>query len=71
LIPDSGEIDEWGFPRMSWIFSNPNDSTFWVVNNNYYHISPAGQQFWDEASSTPIVANPPLTMGSPLSYHIN
>ncbi len=68
---DSGEIDDWGFPRMSWIFCNPNDSTLWVVNNNYYHISPDGQQFWTEASTTPIVANPPLTMGSPLSYHIN
>ena len=42
---ESGEFDEYGGPRMSWIFSVPNDSTEWVVSNNYYTISTAGQGF--------------------------
>jgi hypothetical protein len=68
---DSGELDQWGFPRMSWVIANPNDSTSWLIKNNYYYISPAGQAFWDSASILPIVANPPLIPGSPLTYKIN
>ncbi|MDL1892587.1 T9SS type A sorting domain-containing protein [Sphingobacteriales bacterium CHB3] len=68
---DSGELDAFGFPRMTWIFSNPNDSTSWLIKNNYYRVTPVGQSFYDSASILPIVANPPLTVGSPLSYHIN
>jgi len=68
---DSGELDQWGFPRMSWVIANPNDTTNWLIKNNYYYISPAGQAFWDSASILPIVANPPLTPGSPLTYKIN
>ena len=56
---------------MAWIFSTPNDSTHWTIAKNYYVISPAGQSFFDSASFLPIVANPPLTAGSPLTYHIN
>ncbi len=68
---DSGEKDAFGFPRMTWVISVPNDSTRWTVKNNYYRITPAGQAFFDSASFLPIVANPPLTKGSPLTYHIN
>lgn len=68
---DSGELDPFGFPRMTWIFSNPNDSTVWSIKNNYYTVSAAGQAFYDSASILPIIANPPLTVGTPLTYHIN
>lgn len=68
---DSGEKDAFGFARMTWVLSVPNDSTAWTVKNNYYVVSPAGKAFYDSASVWPIVANPPLTEGSPLTYHIN
>jgi len=68
---DSGEKDAFGFPRMTWIFSNPNDTTSWTVKNNYYRVTAAGQSFYDSASILPIIANPPLVAGSPLTYHIN
>lgn len=68
---DSGELDQWGFPRMTWVIANPNDSTNWTIQKNFYNISAAGQSFWDSASILPIVANPPLTAGSPLTYKIN
>lgn len=68
---DSGEKDAFGFARMTWVISAPNDSTIWNVSNNYYRITPTGQAFFDSASVWPIVANPPLTAGSPLTYHIN
>lgn len=68
---DSGEKDAFGFARMTWIFSVPNDTTKWVVDHNYYRVTPAGQSFLDSASILPIVANPPLVAGSPLTYHIN
>lgn len=68
---DGGELDRFGFPRMTWVISNPNDTTSWAISNNYYTISTAGKSFFDSASIYPIVANPPLTAGSPLTYHIN
>jgi hypothetical protein len=68
---DSGEKDAFGFPRMTWIFSAPNDSTYWTVRNNYYRVTPAGQAFFDSASTRPIIANPPLVAGTALSYKIN
>jgi hypothetical protein len=68
---DNGEQDAFGFARMTWIFSVPNDSTAWTVKNNYYRITAAGQAFFDSASILPIIANPPLVKGSPLTYHIN
>lgn len=68
---DSGEKDAFGFARMTWIFSVPNDSTVWTVANNYYRVTPAGQAFFDSASILPIIANPALVNGSPLTYHIN
>jgi len=68
---DSGELDAFGFARMSWILSVPNDTTQWAVAKNYYVISPAGQAFYDSASVWPIVANPALTEGAKLTHHIN
>jgi hypothetical protein len=68
---DSGERDQWGGARMTWVISNPNDTTRWTVKKNYYSVSATQQSFWDSASILPIVANPALTPGSPLTYHIN
>jgi hypothetical protein len=68
---DSGEKDAFGFPRMTWVISAPNDTTQWTVSGNYYRVTPAGQAFFDSASVDPIIANPPLVPGSPLTYRIN
>ena len=68
---DSGEKDAFGLPRMTWVFSVPNDSTAWTISNNYYRVTPAGQSFYDSASILPIIANPALVKGSPLTYHLN
>lgn len=68
---DSGEKDAFNGARMTWVISVPNDTTAWTVRNNYYVVSPAGQSFYDSASVLPIVANPALTVGSPLTYKIN
>jgi hypothetical protein len=68
---DSGEKDAFGFARMNWIFSAPNDTTAWTIKKNYYVISPAGKSFFDSASVWPIAANPPLTEGAILTYKIN
>ncbi len=65
------EQDPFGGPRMAWIFTTPNDTTRWTIARNYYAISASGQAFWDSASILPIIANPALTKGSPLTYHIN
>jgi hypothetical protein len=68
---DSGELDQYGFARMTWVIANPNDTTIWAIKNNYYNVSARGQAFWDSASILPIIANPPLTLGNPLTYKIN
>jgi len=68
---DSGEKDAFGFARMTWVISAPNDTTKWLVKNNYYRVTAAGQTFYDSASFIPIIANPALTKGSPLTYQIN
>jgi hypothetical protein len=68
---DSKELDQFGVARMTWVIANPNDTTLWRIKNNYYSISTAGQSFWDSASVLPIVANPALSKGSPLTYFIN
>jgi hypothetical protein len=65
------EHDSFGGARMTWIFTTPNDTTQWTIRKNYYVVSPEGQAFWDSASVLPIVANPALTAGSPLTYNIN
>jgi hypothetical protein len=68
---DSQEKDAFGGNRMTWVISAPNDSTAWTVTGNYYRVTPAGQSFFDSASILPIIANPPLVAGSPLTYKIN
>ncbi|HEX3073635.1 MAG TPA: T9SS type A sorting domain-containing protein, partial [Ignavibacteriales bacterium] len=65
---ESGELDENGDPRMSWIFSIPNDTTEWIINNNYYAISTEGQSFFDAHKTEPGFSG---NEGSPLSHHIN
>ncbi len=70
---DSRELDAFGFARMSWVIANPDSAfnTFWTIHKNYYVVSDSGQAFFTYASSNPIVANPPLTAGNPLTYFIN
>ena len=62
---NTGELYPNGLNRMSWIFSAPNDSTQWVISNNFYAVSDSGQAFFDAHTAEPI------TVGSPLSWHIN
>ncbi len=62
---NTGEKYPNGNNRMMWIFSAPNDSTQWVISNNYYAVSDSGQAFFDAHTAEPI------TVGSPLSWHIN
>ncbi len=62
---NTGELYPNGLNRMSWIFCSPNDTTQWVVSNNYYAVSDSGQAFFDANTAEPI------TVGSPLSWHIN
>ncbi|HAP34508.1 MAG TPA: hypothetical protein DCQ28_00655 [Bacteroidetes bacterium] len=66
---NTGEKYPNGTNRMTWIFSAPNDSTQWVVKNNYYSISDSGQAFINYSSS--IFPGKVLGYGSPLSWHIN
>jgi hypothetical protein len=57
-----GEFYENGNNKMAWIFSNPNETTNWVVANNYYAVSNSGQSFFN--------TYPEITVGEPLSNHI-
>jgi hypothetical protein len=59
---ESGEKDAFGGNRMTWVIAMPNDSTQYVVSNNYYSVSPEGQA-WLTANG--------LTEAAPLTYHIN
>jgi hypothetical protein len=70
---ESGEKDAFGLPRMTWVVAVPDtaNTIFYTIANNYYRVTPAGQSFFDSASYLPIIANPPLTVGSPLTYNIN
>ena len=62
---NTGEFYPNGNNRMSWIFSAPNDTTEWIISNNFYAVSDSGQAFFDDHTAEPI------TVGSPLSWHIN
>jgi len=42
---DSGEKDEFGKGRMTWIQANANQAVNWDIRNNYYAISDSGQAF--------------------------
>jgi len=69
---DSREFDQWGSPRMTWVITVPDtaNTIMYSIKNNYYRVTPAGQTFFDSASYLPIVANPPLTVGDPLTHNI-
>ncbi len=59
---NTGEKYPNGNSRMSWVFSAPNDTTVWVIKNNYYVISDSGQAYLNDFT---------LTENTPLSWHIN
>jgi hypothetical protein len=60
------EKDPYGGARMAWIFTTPNDTTFWGISNNYYSVSDSGQAFYTQFASAGVTGE-----GSPLTYHIN
>ena len=60
------ETDAYGYPRMTWVFTTPNDSTDWTISNNFYSISDSGQAFLDEFAAAGVTG-----VGSPLTYSIN
>ncbi|MBN2280258.1 MAG: T9SS type A sorting domain-containing protein [Candidatus Marinimicrobia bacterium] len=41
------EQDDFGFSKMTWISSVPNDTTAWNVKSNYYSVSAAVQNFYN------------------------
>jgi hypothetical protein len=59
---NTGETYPNGLNRMSWIFTAPNDTTQWIVSNNFYSVSDTGQAFLTQYA---------VTEGSQLSWHIN
>ena len=63
---NSLEKDPYGGARMNWIFTTPNDTTFWGISNNYYTVSDSGQAFYTQFASAGVTGE-----GSPLTYHIN
>ena len=52
---ESGEKDPYGGRRMTWIFTENNDTTQWTVSKNYYSISAAGQNFYDTYASAGVL----------------
>lgn len=62
---EHGELDPYGFAAMRWIFSVPNDSTDWVVSNNYYSISDSGMAFYARHAAAGVTGE-----GDPLTHHI-
>lgn len=59
---NTGEFYANGRNRITWIFTAPNDTTKWRINNNYYSVGDSGNAF---------LASFNYPKGSPLSYHIN
>lgn len=64
---NTGEVYDNGNNRITWIFSAPNDTSQWVVKNNYYTISTGGQAWLDDSH----FGNGPFAVGSQLTWHIN
>ncbi len=58
---NTGEVYANGNPKITWIFTAPNDTTNWKIKNNYYSISDSGQAFLDDFGFPP---------AAPLSEHI-
>jgi hypothetical protein len=78
---EHGELYPNGKPRMIWIFSVPNDTTRWVVANNYWAVSDSVKAFYakygdgrgddgNPANGTD-GDNDIIGPGAPLSHHIN
>jgi hypothetical protein len=63
---ESGEKDQYGKGRMTWVISVPNNTTKWTVKGNYYTVSPVGQSFFDKYKAAGVTGEV-----SPLTYHIN
>ena len=59
---NTGEVYLNGRNRITWIFTAPNDTTKWRINNNWYSISDSGNAFLSSFN---------YPVGSPLSWHIN
>ncbi len=78
---EHGELYPNGKPRMIWIFSVPNDTTRWVVANNYWAVSDSVKAFYAKyGDGRGDDGNPGngtdgdndiIGPGAPLSYHIN
>jgi hypothetical protein len=69
---DNGENDPLNArPRMTWVNSKPDTAgqavpTVWTIKNNYYRITPTLATWWTGAG-----ANPALSFGYPLPWHLN
>ena len=61
------ELDEYGYSKMTWISSVPNEATSWTVQGNYYAVSPEVQAFYDGVMATD---NAFKGEGDPLTDHI-
>lgn len=64
---NTGEFYANGNNRITWIFTAPNDTTDWVISNNYYSISAEGLA-WLNDNHFGLGA---FGVASPLSWHIN
>jgi hypothetical protein len=62
---DSKEKDIYGGNRMTWLISEPNDTTKWVVKNNVYSISADGDAFFTKYKTAGVTGE-----GSPLTWHV-
>jgi hypothetical protein len=65
----TGELGPTGKFRMTMVGSTPNDSSSWVVKNNFYVITPALQRWYDSTSA----ANGNIGLGNliPLTWFIS
>ncbi|MCX6122030.1 MAG: fibronectin type III domain-containing protein [Ignavibacteriales bacterium] len=62
----SGEKDRYDRNRITWIYSEPNQTAQWTISNNYYGISDSGRAFYNQYASAGVTGE-----GSPLTWHIN
>lgn len=62
------ELNEFGAPRFTMIYSVPNDTTNWTVTNNFVAVTPALQAWYDgeHAEDSTFTGMP-----DPLTYNIN
>ncbi len=58
---DPGEVGPTGKFRMTFVGTIPNDTTAYVVRNNFYAVSPAVQTFYDSHADIGIGNLVPLT----------